>query len=126
MIEATKFILRSKVSFVLTERFNQDILEEYFGHQRALGRRNDNPNYYQFKYQANTLAKQRQLHNKKTGNTGGRSRKKKKYSWDGPINNEPMKKGNLERTFIERWMSHTTFRKIKKSFVFIFYVVFLK
>ena len=36
------------MSFVLTERFNQDVLEEYFGRHRSIGRRNDNPDLYNF------------------------------------------------------------------------------
>ena len=42
-IEAIKFLLQEGTEFVLTERFCQDPLEEYFGNQRKLGRRNDNP-----------------------------------------------------------------------------------
>ena len=36
VIEATQFLLQEGVEFVLTERFCQDSLEEYFGHQRKL------------------------------------------------------------------------------------------
>ena len=42
-IEATKFLLCEGMEFLLTERFCQAALEEYFGSQRKLGRRNDNP-----------------------------------------------------------------------------------
>lgn len=42
-IEAAKFLLQEGMEFVLTERFCQDPLAEYFGSQRKLGRRNDNP-----------------------------------------------------------------------------------
>ena len=38
VIEATQFLLQEGMEFVLTERFCQDSLEEYFGHQRKLGR----------------------------------------------------------------------------------------
>ena len=39
-IELTRFLLESKMPFVLSEKFNQDVLiEEYFGRQRSLGRR---------------------------------------------------------------------------------------
>jgi len=31
VIEATQFLLESGMPFVLTEKFNQDVLEEYFG-----------------------------------------------------------------------------------------------
>ena len=36
--------------FVLTERFCQDDVEEYFGYQRTQGRRNDNPTGAEFGY----------------------------------------------------------------------------
>lgn len=89
MIEATKYLLNSGVPFVLTERFNQDILEEYFGRQRSLGRRNDNPTVQQFGYQGNTIRMQRS-HHKSTGNTSGRS-SKKQNSW-AEVDNEPLAK----------------------------------
>ena len=47
-IESVRFLLESGMPFVLTERFNQDVVEEYFGRQRQLGQRNDNPIMYQF------------------------------------------------------------------------------
>ena len=50
LVEATQFLLQNGLKFVLTEKFNQDVLEEYFGRHRALGRRNDNPTIYQFGY----------------------------------------------------------------------------
>ena len=43
------------MSYVLTERFCQDPLESYFGQQRAMGRRRDNPNVRTFGYQDNTI-----------------------------------------------------------------------
>ncbi|KAK6174161.1 hypothetical protein SNE40_017489 [Patella caerulea] len=57
--EATQFLLGSGVSFVLTNKFCQDPVEEHFGHRRALGRRNENPTVYQFGYQENKLRQQR-------------------------------------------------------------------
>lgn len=48
MIEATKFLLNEGMEFVLTERFGQDALEEYFGNQRKLGKRCDNPDIRMF------------------------------------------------------------------------------
>ena len=49
-IKVVKFLLLQGMPFVLTERLNQDCLEEYFGKHRALGRRNDNPILKQFCY----------------------------------------------------------------------------
>ena len=37
VIEATKCLLKEGLQFVLTERFWQDVLEEYFGSQRGIG-----------------------------------------------------------------------------------------
>ena len=41
--DCIKFLLHNHVSYVLTERFYQDPLENYFGRQRSLGARKDNP-----------------------------------------------------------------------------------
>ena len=42
------------VGYVLTERFCQDTLENYFGRQKSMGYRRDNPNLT-FGYQDNTI-----------------------------------------------------------------------
>ena len=49
-IAITKFLLSKGFEFVLTERFCQDDVEEYFGYQRAQGRRSDNPSGADFGY----------------------------------------------------------------------------
>lgn len=67
--------------FVLTEKFNQDIVEEYFGRQRAFGRRSDNMNIYQFGYNDNAIRIQRNVV-PVTGNTSGGHCSKRKVSWD--------------------------------------------
>ena len=59
MIEATKFLLHSHVRYVLTERFCQDPLENYFGHQRSHGARKDNPSVRDFGYNDNTIRNQK-------------------------------------------------------------------
>lgn len=69
-IEATKFLLCEGMEFVLTERFCQDTLEEYFGSQRKLGRRNDNPDIRTFGYNSNTIRIQRTV-SCQSGNTRG-------------------------------------------------------
>ena len=46
----SRFLLQSGMPFVLTEKFNQDVVEEYFMRQRSTGRRNDNPDIYEFGY----------------------------------------------------------------------------
>ena len=42
-IELSKFLLNAGCPYVLTERFCQDPLENYFGRQRFMGHRKDNP-----------------------------------------------------------------------------------
>ena len=46
LFEVVKFLLENGASFLFTEKFNQDRLEEYFGKHRILGRRNDNTDVY--------------------------------------------------------------------------------
>ena len=75
-------------SYVFSERFMQDVLEDYFGHQRTLGRRSDNPSAQQFKYNDRTLAAQRGIAPSVSGNTGGRYGKGKWYT----VSDEPLKK----------------------------------
>ena len=47
-VEMTKLLLtENRGLFLLSERFSQDSLENYFGKQRARGGRNENPNLVQ-------------------------------------------------------------------------------
>ena len=55
MLAWFKFLLRNGVSYVYTERFCQDPLENYFGRQRAIGSRKDNPSLRAFGYNDNTI-----------------------------------------------------------------------
>ena len=55
IINLIKYLLSNGVSYVLTDRFCQDPLDKYFGQQRAMGRRIDNPNARTFGYQDNTI-----------------------------------------------------------------------
>ena len=43
MIELIRFLLENGVYFILTEKFNQDRLEQNFGTHRSLGGRSNNP-----------------------------------------------------------------------------------
>ena len=90
IIECTKYLLSNGMEFVLTERFNQDVVEEFFGRQRSLGRRNDNPTLYQFGYQSNILRMQRSVA-PVTGNTRGAVTQKRRVSWD-KVDDDPLKK----------------------------------
>ena len=60
-VEAIKFLLENGFKYVLSERFMQDVLEDYFGHQRSKGRRADNPSAYEFGYNDLTIAAQRDI-----------------------------------------------------------------
>ena len=56
LIECVRFLLSEGMECVLTERFCQDPVEEYFGAQRKLGRRSENPDFYQCLYNDNTFS----------------------------------------------------------------------
>ena len=58
IIESVKFLLQNDVKFVLTERFCQDPLENYFGHQRSLGRKT-NPSVFDIGYNDNAIRNQK-------------------------------------------------------------------
>jgi len=88
VIEATKFLLQEGMEYVLTERFCQDPIEEYFGSQRKIGRRNDNPDIRMFGYNDNTIRIQRSV-SCQSGNTRGRKDKSK--AWVN-VTNDPLPK----------------------------------
>ena len=56
--EVVKFLLENGVKYVLSEKFCQDDLENYFGRQRAIGRRKDNPSVRDAGYNDNTIKSQ--------------------------------------------------------------------
>ena len=58
-IELIKFLLNAGCPYVLTERFCQDPLENYFGRQRSMGHRKDNPSIRDFGYNDNTIRTQK-------------------------------------------------------------------
>ena len=72
LIEVVKFLLSEGIEFVLSERFCQDLLEEYFGRQRERGRFNDNPTVQAFGYNDRTFAVQRNIAPVIKGNVAGR------------------------------------------------------
>ena len=43
------------IPYILSEKFCQDDLENYFGKQRAISRRSDNPTLHDFGYNDNTV-----------------------------------------------------------------------
>ena len=76
------------MEYVLTERFCQDTLEEYFGNQRKLGRRSDNPDVRRFGYNGNAIRTQRSI-SCQSGNTRGRKDRSK--AWVN-VSNDPVPK----------------------------------
>ena len=68
------------MEFVLTERFNQDCLEEYFGRQRSAACWSDNPSIRHFGYNDSTIRMQRSVV-PVTGNTRGIHKSKRRVSW---------------------------------------------
>jgi hypothetical protein len=87
-VEAIQFLLQQGFQYVLSERFMQDVLEDYFGHQRAKGGRPDNPSAYEFGYNDLTIAAQRDIAPVVRGNVGGRYENKKWYT----VSDEPVEK----------------------------------
>ena len=79
-VEVVKFLISQGVDSVLTERFQQDPLEEYFGNQWQRGRRSDNPYASQFAYNDRALDVQHNVMPIKAGNTGKRSAEKSKWN----------------------------------------------
>lgn len=58
----SKFLLSMEPgSFVLSERFSQDPIENYFGKQRARGGRNENPTVQQALHNAAALRVQKSM-----------------------------------------------------------------
>ena len=87
-MEIIPFLLGEGFEYVLTERFMQDVVEDYFGHQRGQGGRSDNPDAYQFGYNDLIIASQRDIAPVIRGNVGGRYEKTKWYK----VSDEPVKK----------------------------------
>ena len=56
--EATQFPLQHQIRCVLTEHFCQDPVENYFGRQRSLGLKKDNPSMADFVYNDNAKRNQ--------------------------------------------------------------------
>ena len=73
-----RFLLGEGMEYILTERFCQDTLEEYFGNQRKLGRRSDNPDIRLVGYNDNAIRIQRSI-SCQSGNTRGRKDKSKAW-----------------------------------------------
>ena len=59
IIEATQFLLWHQVKYVLTERFCQDALANWFGRQKSLRSRKDNLSMVDFRYGNNAIRNQK-------------------------------------------------------------------
>nr|XP_047133158.1 uncharacterized protein LOC124811499 [Hydra vulgaris] len=70
IVEVIKFLLSEGMPYILTSRFCQDPIEEYFSAQRKIGRYSDNPDAKQFGYNANAIRIQKSV-SLNTGNTRG-------------------------------------------------------
>ena len=79
VIEVTKYLLAQGMEFVLTERFNQDCVEKYFGRHGSAGCWSDNPSKSQFCDNDNTIQMQCYVV-RKTGNTRGAYKSKQRVS----------------------------------------------
>jgi hypothetical protein len=66
----------------------EDVIEDYFGHQRAKGGCSDNPTAEEFGYNDLTIAAQRDIAPVLRGNVGGRYGKQRWYQ----VSEEPVKK----------------------------------
>lgn len=60
-MKAVKFLLSLGFRFVLSERFMQDVVKDYFGHQKTVRGRSDNPSAEQFCYDDMTIAAKRDI-----------------------------------------------------------------
>ena len=69
VIELVKYLLQQDFEYVLTERFCQDPLENYFGRQRAIGARKDNPSVRDFGFNDNSIRNQRTFRPIRYGNS---------------------------------------------------------
>lgn len=83
-----KFLLNHGVSYVLTEKFCQDDLKNYFGKQRSLGRRRDNPNMQQCRINDNIIKSSFSV----VPNRGNSRQEQSKWSTsDKPLPKKPRK-----------------------------------
>lgn len=95
-IAVTKFLLGEGFEFVLTERFCQDDVEEYFGFQRAQGQRSDNPTAAEFGYNDLRIATLRDIAPQSVqGNVSGRHSGGRRKWYD--VSEEPLPKKNISK-----------------------------
>ena len=88
-------MLNEGFEFVLTERFCQDDVEEYFGYQRAQGRRSDNPTTAEFGYKDLRIAVLRDVAPTAEANVSGRH-SGKRSKWFS-VSEEPLPKKSTKK-----------------------------
>ena len=93
-IKAIQFLLAQGFQYVLSERFLQDVVEDYFSHQKENGGRSDNPTAQQFGYNNLTIAAQRDIAPVVRGNVCGRYTRDKWYT----VSNELVHKRNRKKS----------------------------
>ena len=107
IVQVVQFSLAERMKYVLSERFCQDLLEEYFGRQRERGRFNDNPTLQAFGYNDFTLAVQWNIAHVVKGNEAGRH--KAECSKWYVVCEEPLpKRKKLKKERINNFMLQTT------------------
>ena len=98
MIEIIPFLLENGFNYVLTERFNQDCLEQSFGTHRSMGGRSENPNVHRFGYDDQSMRVYRSFKPVK-GNVAGGFKGKRKSCWydvdNSPVEKRPSGSGQL-------------------------------
>ena len=100
-MEAVKYVLirnRNVICFNQDVRFNQDALEEYFGRHWSIGRRNDNPDLYNFDYNSNNIRMQHSVA-PSLGNARGARKQKSLISWVS-VHSTPLPKQHQNKWFI--------------------------
>ena len=86
----TRYLLKQKPGlFILSERFNQDPLESFFGQQRARGGRSDNPNTKTFLHNAQAIRVQRTL---AIGHGGNVQKRRQQWTDDVDDLSRPLRK----------------------------------
>ena len=88
LIDAVRFLLNQGMEYVLSNRFCQDPLEEYFGKQRGIGRRHENPSVREFGYNDNVIRVQRSVLSIE-GNVRGKKKDTSCKRWK-QVSNEPL------------------------------------
>ena len=70
--EDCKYLFQQGVPYILSEKFCQDAVENYFGRQRAIGRRRDNPSVRDVGFNDNAIRNQFSVRSISGGNVTGK------------------------------------------------------